>query len=72
MVQPLRALVRIATEKDLETVAKNREKEEKPFSRSARRRLPNTRLDMKLVEVEYNFEGNKILFLHQRGPGGFS
>ena len=41
VVQPLRALVRIATEKDLETVPKTGRKRRRP-SRSARRRLPNT------------------------------
>ncbi|MBC5736582.1 PSP1 domain-containing protein [Lawsonibacter faecis] len=61
VVQPLRALVRIATEKDLETVAKNREKEEKAF-KVCQEKIAEHKLDMKLVEVEYNFEGNKILF----------
>ena len=31
VVQPLRPLVRLATEKDLDTVAKNREKEARAF-----------------------------------------
>ena len=61
VVQPLRPLVRIATQKDLDTVAKNREKEKKAFT-ICQDKIAAHGLDMKLVEVEYNFEGNKILF----------
>lgn len=61
VVQPLRELVRIATDKDLETVRRNREKEEKAFL-ICQEKIAQHGLDMKLVEVEYNFEGNKILF----------
>ena len=61
VVQPLRPLVRLATDKDLETVAKNREKEKRAFS-ICLEKIAAHGLDMKLVEVEYSFEGNKILF----------
>ncbi|MGI5928851.1 regulatory iron-sulfur-containing complex subunit RicT [Pseudoflavonifractor sp.] len=61
VVAPLRPLVRIATEKDLDTVARNREKEKKAFH-ICQEKIAAHGLDMKLVEVEYNFEGNKILF----------
>ena len=61
VVQPLRSLVRIATQKDLDTVAKNREKEKKAFT-ICQDKIAAHGLDMKLVEVEYNFEGSKILF----------
>ena len=61
VVQPLRPLVRIATEKDLETVRRNHEKEERAF-RICQEKILEHGLDMKLVEVEYNFDGNKILF----------
>ena len=61
VVQPLRPLVRIATQKDLDTVEKNREKEKKAFS-ICQDKIAAHGLDMKLVEVEYNFEGSKILF----------
>ena len=61
VVPPLRPLVRIATEKDLDTVARNREKEKKAFQ-ICQEKIAAHGLDMKLVEVEYNFEGNKILF----------
>ena len=61
VVQPLRPMVRIATDKDLETVEKNHEKEKKAFT-ICQEKIAAHGLDMKLVEVEYNFEGNKILF----------
>ncbi len=61
VVQPLRPMVRVATEEDLRTVERNREKEEKAF-RVCQEKIAEHKLDMKLVEVEYNFEGNKILF----------
>ena len=61
VVQPLRPLVRIATERDLETVRRNHEKEERAF-RICQEKILEHGLDMKLVEVEYNFDGNKILF----------
>ena len=61
VVQPLRPMVRIATDKDLEAVEKNHEKEKKAFA-ICQEKIAAHALDMKLVEVEYNFEGNKILF----------
>ena len=61
VVQPLRPMVRIATERDLETVQKNHEKEKRAFA-ICQEKIADHGLEMKLVEVEYNFEGNKILF----------
>ena len=61
VVQPLRALVRLATEKDLAQVEKNREKEKRAFQ-ICQQKIAEHGLEMKLVEVEYNFEGSKILF----------
>lgn len=61
VIQPLRPVVRLATERDLETVVRNQEKERKAFQ-ICQEKIADHGLDMKLVEVEYNFEGNKILF----------
>ena len=61
VVAPLRPLVRIATERDLEIESRNRDKEKKAFQ-ICQEKIAAHGLDMKLVEVEYNFEGNKILF----------
>ena len=61
VVQPLRPLVRIATEEDEKTVEKNREKEAKAFQ-IWQEQIAAHGLEMKLVEAEYSFEGNKVLF----------
>ena len=61
VVQPLRPLVRIATEEDEKTVEKNREKEPKAFQ-ICQEKIAAHGLEMKLVEAEYSFEGNKVLF----------
>lgn len=61
VVQPLRSLVRIATDKDQEIVDQNREKEESAF-KICQKKIAEHGLDMKLVDVEYSFEGNKVLF----------
>ena len=61
VVQPLRPLVRIATEEDEKTVEKNREKEAKAFQ-ICQEKIAAHALEMKLVEAEYSFEGNKVLF----------
>ena len=62
VVQPLRPLVRIATEEDEKTVEKNREKEAKAFQ-ICQEKIAAHGLEMKLVEAEYSFEGNKVLFV---------
>ena len=61
VVQPLRPLVRIATEEDEKTVEKNREKEPKAVQ-ICQEKIAAHGLEMKLVEAEYSFEGNKVLF----------
>ena len=61
VVQPLRTVVRVATDKDIETVTQNREKEEKAF-KVCQEKIAEHELDMKLVDAEYSFEGNKVLF----------
>ncbi len=61
VVQPLRSLLRIATERDKELVAQNKQKEETAFQ-ICQKKIVEHELDMKLVDVEYSFEGNKVLF----------
>jgi len=61
VIQPLRPLVRIATARDLEIVARNHEKEGQAFQ-ICQEKIAAHGLDMKLVDVEYNFDGSKILF----------
>ena len=61
VMQPLRPLIRIATEDDKKIVAKNLEKQEKAFQ-VCQEKIAAHGLDMKLVDAEYSFEGNKVLF----------
>ena len=61
VVQPLRPCIRVATEEDKLTVARNKEKEEKAFQICQEKILAHG-LEMKLVDAEYSFEGNKVLF----------
>ena len=61
VVLPLRPLVRIATESDLKVSAQNKVKESDAFE-YCQRKILEFGLDMKLVDVEYGFEGGKILF----------
>ncbi len=61
IVHPLKKLIRIATKEDLETVARNKEKEKKAFD-ICLEKIEKHGLDMKLVEVEYTFDNSKILF----------
>ena len=61
VVSPLRSVVRIATESDVLAAANGKEKEKEAFEYCLKR-IEDFKLDMKLVDVEYGFEGNKILF----------
>ena len=61
IVKPLKRIVRPANEADLKVVRENREKEKKAFS-ICEEKIRAHRLDMKLVDVEYTFDGGKILF----------
>lgn len=61
IVQPLKQVTRKATPKDLKQVEKNKEREAKAFEigleKIAYRQLP-----MKLINVEYTFDMNKVIF----------
>ena len=61
VVQPLRPLVRVATENDKRTWELNRARE-KDAMRICQKKILNHGLDMKLVKVESNFDGSKIVF----------
>lgn len=61
LVMPVKEVMRKATPKDLQQLEKNEEREEKAFGicleKIAKRKLP-----MKLINVEYTFDMNKIVF----------
>ena len=61
VVQPLRAVLRIATDNDRHTAAYNRGREKEAFE-ICQKKIAQHKLEMKLVRVECSFDGNKILF----------
>ncbi len=61
VVQPLRPVVRLATRDDLRVAEINKQREKEAFD-ICRKKIAEHGLDMKLVDVECNFEGNKTMF----------
>ncbi len=61
VTQPLRPVVRIASEGD-KHVAEQCHKKEREAYIVCKRKIEEHKLEMKLVDVECSFEGNKILF----------
>jgi cell fate regulator YaaT (PSP1 superfamily) len=61
VVQPLRPVVRPATEEDKRIANQCRQREREAFV-ICKKRIEAHGLEMKLVDVECSFEGNKILF----------
>ncbi len=61
VVQPLRPVQRIATEDDLRIAQLNIQREKEAFE-ICQERIAKHGLDMKLVDVECNFEGTKTMF----------
>ena len=61
IVSPLKEVVRIATTADKEQVEKNKKKENEAFA-ICEEKIAAHKLEMKLVDVEYTFDANKILF----------
>ncbi|MBQ8025704.1 MAG: stage 0 sporulation family protein [Oscillospiraceae bacterium] len=61
VVQPLRPVVRLATEMDSKRNEENRKQEKQAFQ-ICQQKILQRELDMKLVDVEYNFERSKLLF----------
>ena len=61
IVSPLKPVMRVATAKDEEQVVKNREKEKEAFA-ICEEKIKASGLDMRLVDSEYTFDNNKLLF----------
>ena len=57
----LKEVIRIATPEDIKTVEKNRQKEKEAFE-ICQQKIKNRNLDMNLIDVEFTFDNNKILF----------
>ena len=61
VVQPLRSVIRIATEQDAKIDNENREKEKRAYD-ICLKKIEDFKLEMQLVSTEYAFDGSKILF----------
>lgn len=61
VIQPLKPVIRVATPEDDETEALNKEKE-KEARVICVEKIKKHELDMKIIDVEYTFDNNKVLF----------
>ena len=61
ITQPLKSVIRIATEEDKRIEVKNREKEKEAF-KICLEKIRKHGLEMKLIDAEYTFDNNKVLF----------
>ena len=61
VVQPLKQVLRVATAKDDEQEKSNKEKEREAF-KICLEKIKKHELDMKLIDAEYTFDNNKVLF----------
>ena len=61
ITQPLKAVIRVATEEDRETEEKKRKKEKEAFD-ICLETIHKHGLEMKLIDAEYTFDNNKVLF----------
>lgn len=61
VVQPLKPVIRPATAEDDEIERKNKEKEKEAF-KICLEKIKKHELEMKLIDCEYTFDNNKVLF----------
>lgn len=61
VVQPLKPVLRIATKRDMEQEAANKQKEKDAF-KICLEKIKKHNLEMKLIDAEYTFDNNKVLF----------
>lgn len=61
VVQPLKAVLRVATPKDDEQEASNKQREKEAF-KICLEKIRKHDLQMKLIDAEYTFDNNKVLF----------
>ena len=61
VVQPLKSVIRMATREDEDVELKNHEKEREAF-RICKEKIRKHGLQMKLIDAEYTFDNNKVLF----------
>ncbi|PXW88485.1 cell fate regulator YaaT (PSP1 superfamily) [Streptohalobacillus salinus] len=61
VVLPLKKVMRLATDKDKHTVLENKENAKKAFE-TCEKKITTHKLEMNLVDVEYTFDRNKVIF----------
>ena len=61
VIQPLKSVIRVATPKDDAREENNRKKEKEAYQ-ICLKKIREHELDMKLIEAEYTFDNNKVLF----------
>ncbi len=61
VVQPLKKVLRVGTDRDALTAAENKRKEREAFA-IAQKKIETHNLEMNLVDVEYTFDGSKNIF----------
>ena len=61
VIQPLKPVLRIATQKDMEQEETNKGKEKEAF-KICLEKIQKHNLEMKLIDAEYTFDNNKVLF----------
>lgn len=61
IVPPLKKVLRVATEEDVSANEENIRKEKEAFE-TCLRKIEGHNLDMKLIDVEYTFDNNKVIF----------
>ncbi len=61
VVQPLKSVIRMATEEDQAIEKRNKEKEKEAF-KICLEKIKKRGLQMKLIDAEYTFDNNKVLF----------
>ena len=61
IMQPLKPVIRVATAEDKKKDAKNRDKEKEAFG-ICLEKIRKHGLEMKLIDAEYTFDNNKVLF----------
>ena len=61
ITQPLKSVIRLATNEDRRIEERNREKEKEAFQ-ICLEKIRKHKLEMKLIDAEYTFDNNKVLF----------
>ena len=61
VIQPLKPVMRLAGERDIEQETANKEKEKEAF-KICKEKILKHGLEMKLIDAEYTFDNNKVLF----------